>query len=266
MTFFTTKPCWLGPRQLRCRILQIMSPMLVTSQPRQHALAVICQTGAETTLVPDASVALYTDHAVVGSEIVIDECYVVPVTGEVPEQALQAYLWPALCHSLGRPNIQHAGTVLLHRADSYVGMLTTLLAKHMGYQVFAITYDRKGAHQLMQLGAMEAALYGIGWPDIAREHGGVDAVLDPTWGQYISQSLVAVRRGGRMIMLGLEDGEGPPVHLLDLFDRNLSVEAACWDPLRDSATLINARLLFDLLTESIQQLSYMVTHCYEVPK
>ncbi|WP_197027493.1 zinc-binding dehydrogenase [Marinobacterium lacunae] len=264
MTISPDTSGWLGPCQLHCRVVGILAPKLLSSGAPCPVVAVVLQAGAEAQLPAHSYVAFSMNGPVCGDERVVDEHYVVPVADSRTEQALMAYVWPSLYHGFEHLALAPSATVMIHRADSPLGLLNTLLALQRGAQVFALTRHRQSAYQLMQLGAAEAALYGTDWAALAREHGGVDAVLDPTSGVYAAQSLQALRRYGRVLMLGLEPGQGRAIDPLELRERNTGIAAVRWDPMRDRIGLESARPSFELLIDRIQQLPLTAAHRYEV--
>ncbi|WP_195831661.1 MDR/zinc-dependent alcohol dehydrogenase-like family protein, partial [Bordetella pertussis] len=157
--------------------------------------------------------ALATQAAAPGADIEIDAGQAWTVADGLDEQSalLLAVLWPSAWIALVEIGGLRAGQqVLVHEADTPLGLLATVLARH------------------------EGVLYGDPWPELAREHGGADLVFDPGAGRYAVASLPCARRRARMLALDMHDGPaGPPIGAAQLLRRQTSLAAAGWDLVRD---------------------------------
>lgn len=156
--------------------------------------------------------------------------------------------WVAL---MKRLNLQAHETVLIHEAHTTTGMLATLLAAETGAQVQALCDCAHAARRLIALGAGEAATYASAWPEIMREHGGADVVLDLAGGRHAGESTLCARRHAR---IGVMDAA-----TRDLFDetqwrrfvsRQLALIITDWSPLREAASASDAAQAFEAMTRT----------------
>ncbi|SMG26476.1 Zinc-binding dehydrogenase [Paraburkholderia susongensis] len=160
--------------------------------------------------------------------------------------------WPKVWVGLTcRLNVRAHEAVLIHHAHTTAGMLATILALEIGADVLAVCDSAEAARRLIALGASEAATYASCWPELMREHGGADVVLDLAGGRYTGMSTLCARRHAR---IGVMDAAGH-----GLFDetqwqrfiaRQLALIVADWSPLREAACASEAALAFDAITRT----------------
>ena len=124
--------------------------------------------------------------------------------------------WRMLFH---RAALQAGDTILVVGAGGGVNSLTIQLAAAAGATVYALAGSKEKAEKARELGAKEVIEYTSN-PDWARDvvkltkGRGVDVVVDNVGSKTISNSLKAVRRGGRIVTVGNTSG-----HRLDLDNR-----------------------------------------------
>src|SRR5205823_6941183 len=90
--------------------------------------------------------------------------------------------------------------------------------------------DEAKARVAEQAGADQVVVLGEGWKDEVktRSGGGVDIVLDPVGGDRFTDSLRALREGGRLIVVGFTGGSIPEVRVNRLLLKNTEVVGAGW--------------------------------------
>lgn len=194
---------------------------------------------------PGARVAaLATQAAAPGAEIEIDAGQAWSVADGLDEQSalLLSALWPGAWIALVEIGGLRAGQqVLVHEADTPLGLLATVLARQADASVIAAARTAGGIAAALRAGAAEGVLYSDPWPELAREHGGADLIFDPSAGRYAAASLPCARRRARVLALGMHDGPaGPPIGAAQLLRRQASLAAAGWDPARDAPALQRA--------------------------
>ncbi|KCV63299.1 oxidoreductase, zinc-binding dehydrogenase family protein, partial [Bordetella bronchiseptica 99-R-0433] len=157
--------------------------------------------------------ALATQAAAPGAEIEIDPGQAWSVADGLDEQSalLLSALWPGAWIALVEIGGLRAGQqVLVHEADTPLGLLATVLARQADASVIAAARTAGGIAAALRAGAAEGVLYSDPWPELAREHGGADLVFDPSAGRYAAASLPCARRRARVLALGMHDGPAGP--------------------------------------------------------
>ena len=129
-----------------------------------------------------------------------------------------------------RGRVQEGETVLVHGAAGGVGTAALQVAIGLGAHTIAVVSDEAKAKVAEQAGAEHVVLLGEGWKDEVktRSGGGVDVVLDPVGGERFTDSLRALREGGRLVVVGFTGGSIPEVRVNRLLLRNTEVVGAGW--------------------------------------
>lgn len=122
-------------------------------------------------------------------------------------------------------------TVLVHGAAGGVGTAALQVARGLGARTIAVVSSDEKQRVAVQAGA-ETVLRAQGpWKDEAREAAGgsgVDLVLDPVGGDRFTDSLRALREGGRVVVVGFTGGSIPEVRVNRLLLGNTEVIGAGW--------------------------------------
>jgi NADPH:quinone reductase len=102
-------------------------------------------------------------------------------------------------------------TIAIRGATSALGQAAVNIAAHAGARVIATTRNVKRAAMLEALGAREVLVESTALSERIRERhpGGIDAVLDIVGNTTVLDSLAALRRGGRVCLVGFLGGGGP---------------------------------------------------------
>ena len=129
-----------------------------------------------------------------------------------------------------RGRVKEGETVLVHGAAGGVGTAALQVAIGLGAHTIAVVSDEAKAKVAEQAGAEHVVLLGEGWKDEVktRSGGGVDVVLDPVGGERFTDSLRALREGGRLVVVGFTGGSIPEVRVNRLLLRNTEVVGAGW--------------------------------------
>ncbi len=129
-----------------------------------------------------------------------------------------------------RGRVKEGETVLVHGAAGGVGTAALQVARGLGAKTIALVSSEAKRAVAREAGAGEALLLGEGWKDEVLElsGGGVDVVLDPVGGDRFTDSLRALREGGRLVVVGFTGGSIPEVRVNRLLLKNTEVVGAGW--------------------------------------
>jgi NADPH2:quinone reductase len=130
-----------------------------------------------------------------------------------------------------RGGVQAGDTVLVHGAAGGVGTATIQVAKALGARTIAVASTEEKRAYALAAGADEA-IPVEGFKDAAREltgGNGVDVVLDVVGGSLFTDSLRALARQGRVLVVGFASGEGiPEVKVNRLLLTNTDIRGVGW--------------------------------------
>ena len=120
--------------------------------------------------------------------------------------------------------------VLVHGAAGGIGTAALQVARGLGARTIAVVSNEEKARVARQAGAHDVLLFDDEWRAQVREltNGGVDLVIDPVGGDRITDSLRALRAGGRVVVVGFTGGSIPQVKVNRLLLHNTEVIGAAW--------------------------------------
>ncbi len=120
--------------------------------------------------------------------------------------------------------------VLVHGAAGGIGTAALQVARGLRARTIAVVSSDEKAQVARQAGAHDVVLCDDDWRARVREltHGGVDLVLDPVGGERFTDSLRALRAGGRLVVVGFTGGSIPQVKVNRLLLHNTEVIGAAW--------------------------------------
>ena len=129
-----------------------------------------------------------------------------------------------------RGQLAEGETVLVHGAAGGVGTATIQVARGLGARTIAVVSSDEKEEVARQAGADEVVRSDGDWKDQAKglSGGGVDVVIDPVGGDRFTDSLRALREGGRLVVVGFTGGSIPEVKVNRLLLNNISVVGAGW--------------------------------------
>jgi putative PIG3 family NAD(P)H quinone oxidoreductase len=164
----------------------------------------------------------------------------------IPEAGLTA--WTNL---VAEGNLQPGETVLVTGATGGMGSFAVQLARELGARVLASGRNPDRLQQLRELGVEEICLSGSDLAQQVREATagrGVDLVFDLIGGPSINSHLGALRRGGRLVLIGLLGGSRVDVDLGAILGRHLRIMGSTLRPRSraEKAHLIEAFAAFAL--------------------
>src|SRR3954470_21582074 len=129
-----------------------------------------------------------------------------------------------------RGRLAEGETVLVHGAAGGVGTASIQVARGLGARTIAVVSSDEKDRVARAAGADEVVRSDGPWKDEAKalSGGGVDVVLDPVGGDRFTDSLRALREGGRVVVVGFTGGSIPEVRVNRLLLRNTEVVGAGW--------------------------------------
>lgn len=120
-------------------------------------------------------------------------------------------------------------TVLVHGAAGGVGTAVLQIAKGLGATTVAVVSSDEKERIARDAGADHVVRSTGAWKDEVKQlTGGVDLVIDPVGGDRFTDSLRALRHGGRLVVVGFTGGSIPEVKVNRLLLGNTEVIGAGW--------------------------------------
>jgi len=129
-----------------------------------------------------------------------------------------------------RGRLREGETVLVHGAAGGVGTAALQVAKGLGARTIAVVSSDAKQQVALEAGADHVVRSDGPWKDEVKElsGGGVEVVFDPVGGSRFTDSLRALREGGRLLVVGFAGGSIPEVKVNRLLLGNTEVIGAGW--------------------------------------
>ena len=129
-----------------------------------------------------------------------------------------------------RGRLRAGEQVLVHGGAGGVGTATLQVARGLGARTIAVVSSDEKAQVASRAGAHDVVRSDARWLDEVRDltGGGVDLVVDPVGGERFTDSLRALRAGGRVVVVGFTGGSIPQVKVNRLLLNNTEVVGAAW--------------------------------------
>jgi NADPH2:quinone reductase len=127
-----------------------------------------------------------------------------------------------------RGRLREGETVLVHGAAGGVGTAALQVAKGLGAATIAVVSTDEKEEVARRAGADHVLRSTGPWKDEARELGGADIVLDPVGGERFTDSIRALKEGGRVLVVGFTEGSIPEVRVNRLLLGNTEIVGAGW--------------------------------------
>lgn len=120
--------------------------------------------------------------------------------------------------------LQRGETLLVHGANSGIGVTATQMAKAAGARVFATARGADKAAKAQEIGADLALDATAGdWAAAIKAAGPVDVVLDMMGAGYFAQNIDVLAPGGRIVVIAFLTGAVAELNLMALMMRRLTV-------------------------------------------
>ncbi len=126
-----------------------------------------------------------------------------------------------------RGRLQSGETLLVHGANSGIGVTAIQLAKAAGARVFATARGEAKAAQAGEIGADVAIDAAVGdWAEGIKAAGGVDVILDMVGASYFERNLDVLSPDGRLVVIATLTGHEVQLNLRLLMLKRLTVSAS----------------------------------------
>ncbi|MGW4332843.1 NADPH:quinone oxidoreductase family protein [Rhodococcus koreensis] len=135
-------------------------------------------------------------------------------------------------YALHRAQVRPGEYVLVHGAAGGVGTAALDLADTFGVKAIAVVSSDRKEEVARHHGAHAVVRSDGPWLDEVRDltdGRGVHVVIDPVGGDRFTDSLRALRQGGRLVVVGFTGGSIPTVKVNRLLHRNLTVTGITMD-------------------------------------
>ncbi|MCI9888505.1 NAD(P)H-quinone oxidoreductase [Micrococcales bacterium 31B] len=113
--------------------------------------------------------------------------------------------------------------LLVHGGAGGIGITAIQLARAEGCEAYATVGSDEKAAVIRSLGATAINYRTDDFVTALREAGGVDVVLDCIGGPYLNGNVKSLRRGGHLVIIGLQQGRHGELDLGTLMMKRLSV-------------------------------------------
>lgn len=120
--------------------------------------------------------------------------------------------------------LQQGETLLVHGANSGIGVTAIQMGKAAGARVFATARGADKAAKAREIGADVAIDVNSGdWAAAVKSAGAVDVVLDMMGAGYFAQNLDVLATGGRVVIIAFLTGAAVELNLMTLMMKRLTV-------------------------------------------
>ncbi|RKS09309.1 putative PIG3 family NAD(P)H quinone oxidoreductase [Nocardiopsis sp. Huas11] len=116
--------------------------------------------------------------------------------------------------------LREGETLLVHGGAGGVGTLAIQIARARGARVVTTVGRPEQAARLRDLGADQVIDHRT---EDFTEHGPYDVILDIIGGGYLARNLRSLATGGRLVIIGMQDGLEGPLNIAELLLRRASV-------------------------------------------
>ena len=161
---------------------------------------------------------------------VVDARHALPVPGGlsfVQAAALPETVFTVWSNVFERGRLQAGETLLVHGANSGIGVTAIQMAKAAGARVIATARGPGKAAQARELGADAAVDSAAGdWAVGVKAVGGTDVVLDMVGADYFDRNLDVLKPEGRLVVIATLGGHRKDVDLRMLMMKRLTLTAS----------------------------------------
>ena len=158
----------------------------------------------------------------VGQVMTVPEGVSLLDAGALPEVACT--VWSNLKWVL---NLREGESILIHGGGSGIGTMAIQVAKAMGAKVVVTAGSQAKLNTCAALGADVLINYNDAdfVEVVTKELGGVDAILDNMGAAYFERNIEALKRNGRMVIIGTQGGATTEFNILQALRKNVTISA-----------------------------------------
>ena len=157
----------------------------------------------------------------------VDARHVLPVPASldfVQAAALPETVFTVWANVFEGGRLQHGETLLVHGANSGIGVTAIQMAKAAGARVFATARGPDKVAKARDIGADLAVDAAAGdWAATVKSAGGVDVILDMVGADYFARNIDVLAPGGRLVVLAFLTGAVAELNLMALMAKRLTV-------------------------------------------
>lgn len=158
---------------------------------------------------------------------VVDARHALPVPSGldfVQAAALPETVFTVWTNVFERGALKTGETLLVHGANSGIGVTAILMAKAAGARVFATARGADKAARARMLGADHSLDSSTGdWASAVKGAGPVDVVLDMVGSEYFSRNVDVLAPDGRLVIIAVLTGVSAEVNLLNVMLKRLTI-------------------------------------------
>ncbi len=160
----------------------------------------------------------------------VDARHALPIPGDldfVRAAALPETVFTVWSNVFERGQLRAGETLLVHGANSGIGVTAIQMAKAAGARVFATARGAAKAAKAREIGADVAIDAAAGdWAPAVRAAGSVNVVLDMVGAEYFERNLDALAPDGRLVIIATLAGHEAKLNLRTLMLKRLTVSAS----------------------------------------
>lgn len=174
---------------------------------------------------------------------VVDARHVLPVPDSLALQeaaGLPETVFTVFTNLFERGRLTAGEVVLIHGANSGIGVTAIAMAKAAGARVFATARGPEKCEAARKLGAdLVIDITQEDFATVTRANGGVNVVLDIIGGDYFARNIDALNEDGRLVQIAALGGQKVEIDLLRFMFKRLTL---CASTLRGRSADEKARL------------------------
>ncbi len=174
---------------------------------------------------------------------VVDARHVLPVPDSLALQeaaGLPETVFTVFTNLFERGRLAAGEVVLIHGANSGIGVTAIAMAKAAGARVFATARGPEKCEAARKLGAdLVIDITQEDFATVTRANGGVNVVLDIIGGDYFARNIDALNEDGRLVQIAALGGQKVEIDLLRFMFKRLTL---CASTLRGRSADEKARL------------------------
>jgi putative PIG3 family NAD(P)H quinone oxidoreductase len=157
----------------------------------------------------------------------VDARHVLPVPANldcVQAAALPETVFTVWANVFEGGRLQQGETLLVHGANSGIGVTAVQMAKAAGARVFATARGADKAARAREIGADVAIDASAGdWAAAVKSAGAVNVILDMVGAEYFARNTDVLAPGGRMVVIAFLTGAVAELNLMTLMMKRLTV-------------------------------------------
>ncbi|MDP9103586.1 MAG: NAD(P)H-quinone oxidoreductase [Pseudomonadota bacterium] len=165
---------------------------------------------------------------------VVDARHALPIPAGlsmVEAAALPETVFTVYANVFEHGELKAGETFMVHGATSGIGVAAIQMAKAAGATVIATGRGADKAAKALELGADVAIdAKAQDFAAVAKDHGGVDVILDMVGGDYFAKNIDALKTGGRLVQIASQAGGTVQLEIFRLMQKRAVVTGSTLRP------------------------------------